>query len=314
MIPFLALFPHSASTLAPRVDAVTLVLLGATGFMLISVFCLITFFGIRYRKGSPYSRKVTWKGKHAIEWGWTYATFFIFIGIFVWAAIVYFDEHLPPPGSIEIHVIGKQWMWKFQHPEGIRELNALHVPTGHPILLTMTSEDVIHSFFVPAFRVKQDVLPNRYVSTWFQATAPGTYHLFCTQYCGTMHAEMRGKIIVMLPSDYQTWLQTGLEPKGSITMASHGRELFTRLGCISCHGNNPGVRAPSLADLYGKSVALSDGTHVIADENYIRESILNPQSKITMGYHNIMPSFAKQTSEEDLLDLIAYIKSLRGTP
>jgi cytochrome c oxidase subunit 2 len=325
MIPLFPIFPQAASTMAPKVDAVTWSLLAATGFMLFMVFAFITFFAIRYRKGSPHSRKVVWGGKHMLEWGWTFATFGIFVAIFAWAAVLYFEQHLPPAGAAEITVIGKQWMWKFQHPSGKREINELHVPVGEPILLTLTSQDVIHSFFVPAFRIKQDVLPDRYVHVWFQATKPGTYHLFCTQYCGTMHSEMRGKIIVMPQQDYQNWIQTGLaagvsdvEPRGTLSMAARGRDLFTRLGCISCHGHAPnlaaGVRAPNLEGLFGSQVALSDGTYVKADENYLRESILNPQAKITMGYPNIMPSFAKTTSEEDLLDLIAYIKSLRGTP
>jgi cytochrome c oxidase subunit 2 len=325
MIPLFALFPQAASTMAPEVDALTLALLLATGIMLLMVFLMIAFFGIRYREGSPHSRTIVWGGKHKLEWSWTFATFGAFIGLFVWGAVLYFQEHLPPAGATEITVIGKQWMWKFQHPSGRRELNELHIPVGEPILLTLTSQDVIHSFFVPAFRIKQDVLPDRYVHTWFQATRPGTYHLFCTQYCGTMHAEMRGKIIVMAQQDYQKWLQTGVSagvsntaPRGMISMAERGRELFTRLGCISCHGKapnvQPGVRAPDLNGLFGKQVALSDGSTVLADENYIRESIINPQAKITMGYQIIMPSFAKTTSEDDLLDLIAYIKSLRGTP
>jgi cytochrome c oxidase subunit 2 len=311
------LFPQAASTIATHVDAVTLALLISSGLILLLVFGLMAFFGIRYRKGSPYSRKIEWGGKHMLEWGWTVVTFFLFIGIFVWGAVVFFHIRTAPPGAMEVTVIGKQWMWKFQHPDGTRELDELHVPVGKPVVLKMISEDVIHSFFIPAFRVKQDVLPDRYTELWFQATKPGSYHLFCTQYCGTLHSGMRGEVIAMSPQDYERWVQTGRSGgahDGALTMASRGRELFTRLGCISCHGNNPGVRAPNLAGLYGKEVGLSDGSKVLADENYIRESILNPSAKITQGYQNIMPSFAKTINDEDLLDLIAYIKSLRATP
>lgn len=314
MMLVFALFPRSASTLSSQVDAITFTLLGVTGFMLIAVFLLIAFFAIRYRHGSPHTRKIEWGGKHAVEWGWTYATFAVFLGIFAWGAYIYFEQHNPPAGSTEITVVGKQWMWKFQHPEGILELNELHVPIGQPILLTLTSQDVIHSFFVPAFRIKQDVIPDRYVHLWFQATKPGTYHLFCTQYCGTFHAEMRGRIIAMSQQDYEEWLETGLAPKGSISMASRGQELFNRFGCVHCHTPNAFVKAPLLNGLYGKTVILSDGTTVIADENYIRESILNPRAKITQGYENIMPPFKGALSDEDVLDLIAYVKSLRGTP
>jgi cytochrome c oxidase subunit 2 len=316
-----AFFPDSASSTAPHVDGLTLILLATTGGMLFAVFALIAFFGIRYRKGSPHSRAIHWKGKHALEWGWTFGSLVIFLGLFVLGTLVYFEQHAPPLGSGEIMVIGKQWMWKFQHPDGTRELNELHVPIGKPILLTMTSQDVIHSFFVPEFRIKQDVLPDRYTKTWFQVTKPGTYHLFCTQYCGTMHSEMRGQIIALTPENYQKWLESGISSGsalGTLTMASRGRELFTKLGCISCHGNthgsNLGVQAPSLAGIFGKEVGLSDGTTVLADENYIRESILNPRAKIVQGYPNIMPSFAQQVSEEDLLDLIAYIKSQKARP
>jgi cytochrome c oxidase subunit 2 len=314
MIFLFPLFPKSASTLAPQVDAVTITLLISTGFMFFAVFALIAFFGIRYRKGSPHTRKIFWGGKHALEWGWTYATFAIFIGIFLWAAYIYFEQHNPPAGATEITVVGKQWMWKIQHPEGIRELNELHVPIGQPILLTLTSQDVIHSFFVPAFRIKQDVLPDRYVHLWFQATEPGTYHLFCTQYCGTFHSEMRGKIIAMTPQDYQHWLENGLESKGAIAMASRGQGVFNRYGCVHCHGASAAVKAPPLNGVFGSNVMLSDGTKDFADENYIRESILNPRAKITAGYENIMPPFKGALSDEEVLDLIAYIKSLRGTP
>lgn len=314
----LSFYPKQASTVAHHVDYITLGLLILSTLIILLVFGLILFFSIRYRKGTPYSREIKMTGSRKLEWGWTFLTFFAFLGLFVWAAVIFFNMHVPPSGAAEIMVVGKQWMWKFQHPDGKREINELHIPVGEPILLVMTSQDVIHSFFVPDFRIKQDVLPGRYSRIWFQATRPGEYYLFCTQYCGTMHAGMRGKVIAMQPKDYQLWLQTGISATSltgePMSMASRGSLLFTRLGCISCHGVNPGVKAPSLYGLFGKTVSLSDGTQVIADENYIRESILYPEAKIVQGYPPIMSSFQGVVSEEDLLDLIAYIKALGGTP
>ena len=307
--------PHEASTIAGQVDGLTSVLLILCGFIVVLVSGLIIVFGVLYRKGSPRSRKIDESGYEWIEWGWTIATFFIFLGLFGWAALLFFKMHFPPVGASEIRVVGKQWMWKFQHPNGKRELNELHIPVNIPILLTMTSEDVIHSFFVPEFRVKQDVLPGRYSRLWFEATRLGEYHLFCTQYCGTLHAGMRGKVKVVSQSEYQRWLQSGV-PSGTLmsNVASKGQSLYTRLGCMSCHGVNPGVRAPSLHGIFGKPVNLSDGTSVLVDENYIRESILNPKAKMVQGYESIMPSYAGLVSEEDILDLIAYLKSLQSTP
>jgi cytochrome c oxidase subunit II len=306
-----SLFPKSASTFAPQVDHIMIAMLLMSAFMIFLVFGLILCFGIRYRKSSTHSRKIRTRGQSLLEWAWTFASLFIFLGICAWAAQVYMEMHIAPPGASEIIVVGKQWMWKFQHADGARELNELHIPVGTPILLTMTSEDVIHSFFVPAFRIKQDVLPGRYTRTWFEATRPGEYHLFCTQYCGTLHAEMRGKVIAMTPAAYQRWMETGLTTKvsfGDHTLAARGQTLFNKMGCIACHSPNAAVRAPMLDHLYGNLVALSDLTTVTADENYLRESIVNPEAKIVKGYENIMPSYSKQLSEEDLLALIAFIK------
>jgi cytochrome c oxidase subunit 2 len=319
--PQLGLFPHEASNFAGSVDWITIGLLLLCGGILLLVGGLIVTFGILYRKGSPRSREIRLGGARALEWSWTVVTFFIFIGLYVWSAVVFVRMHVPPPGATEITVVGKQWMWKFQHPGGKRELGELHLPMGVPILLTMTSEDVIHSFFVPAFRLKQDVLPGRYSHLWFQADRAGAYRLFCTQYCGTAHAGMQGFVIVQSPADYQRWLQTGI-PDGTDaarlstaeSMPSRGSRLFTRLGCISCHGNNAGVSAPELAGIYGKPVGLSDGSTVTVDEDYLRESILNPNAKIVQGYQAVMPSFAGLIGEEDVLDLIAYLKSIKATP
>jgi cytochrome c oxidase subunit 2 len=300
------LAPPQASTFAPEIDTITLSLLGISVAIMILVAGLILYFGIRYRKGSPHSRVLDRRGQSLLEWGWTFASFFIFIALCGWAAYVFFQMHTPPAGATEIAVVGKQWMWKFQHADGRRELNELHVPVGTPILLSMISQDVIHSLFVPAFRIKQDVLPGRYTRT---------YHLFCTQYCGTMHAEMRGTITVLSHADYQRWLSSGLsaEPRYE-ELAARGYKLFSQLGCVHCHGAGASVHAPPLEHLYGSQVPLSDGRHVFADEDYLRESIVNPRAKIVEGYQPLMPPFSKQASEEDLLALIAYLKSLTSAP
>lgn len=313
----MALVPHHASTVAVQVDAITGALLVACGAMLLFVACLILAFCVLYRKGTARNREIDHRGERKLEWAWAFATLGVFLALFAWGAVVYFKMHAPPRGATEITVVGKQWMWKFQHANGKRELDELHVPVGVPIVLTMTSQDVIHSLFVPEFRLKQDVLPGRYSRLWFEATRVGEYHLFCAQYCGTLHAGMTGKVIVMSQSDYQRWLDSGTPAEagaGRATTASRGARLFTRLGCISCHGVNPGVSAPNLAGVFGRPVGLSDGATIVADENYLRESILNPKAKITLGYQPIMPSFAGVISEEEVLDLIAYLKSLKGTP
>jgi cytochrome c oxidase subunit 2 len=213
---------------------------------------------------------------------------------------------MPPAEPLEIFVVGKQWMWKIQHQEGPREINELHIPVGQPVKLTMTSEDVIHSFSVPAFRVKQDVLPGRYTTMWFEATKTGTYHLFCTEYCGTEHAGMGGSIVVMEPSDYQAWLGGG----GGESLTEAGERLFGQLGCATCHADEAGARGPALRGVYGSDVTLSTGGTVAADESYLRESILQPASKVVAGYDAIMPTYLGQVSEEGVLQLVAYIRAL----
>jgi cytochrome c oxidase subunit 2 len=253
----------------------------------------------------------TWR----LETSWTIATLVAFFGLFVWSADLYLRLFQPPPDATKIYVIGKQWMWKVEHPGGQSEINALHLPIGRPIELVMTSEDVIHDFSVPAFRIKHDVLPGRYEALWFQAVTPGTYHLFCTQLCGTGHAQMTGEIVAMNPPDFQKWLE---QQGASETLAVAGKTLFMRNGCSGCHGGNgvggnqagSTVRAPALAGLYGSAVTLADGGVVTADDRYIRDCILLPATQRVAGYPPVMPSFAGQISEDDLLKIIAYIKSL----
>ncbi len=304
----IALFPQEASTAAPQVDMLFLFLLTVTGSVTLLVACLLVYFSIRYRRrpgdvGNPPETHAS----HALEWFWTLTPLIFFSAMFFWGAEVYFRTFGPPPNAQTIYVVGKQWMWKFQHPEGQREIDVLHVPVGRPIRLLMTSEDVIHSLFIPDFRIHMDLLPERYTSVWFQATKTGTYNLFCSQYCGTQHAGMIGTVVVMEPAEYENWLHQQAE--GS--MALEGRKLFLKYRCVSCHSADSVAVAPVLENLFGQPVLLNNGRTVTADEFYIRESIVNPSAKIVMGYENIMPSYRGQISEEEIFELIAWIRSLK---
>jgi cytochrome c oxidase subunit 2 len=303
-IPFL---PTEASTVAGRVDALLLFLIAVSAFFVGLILLLVAVFAVKYRRRSQDEQPHQIHGSLALELVWTVIPLGIALVIFFWAAGLYFTLSSPPTNGIDIFVVGKQWMWKLQHPEGHREINELHVPVGRPVKLTMTSEDVIHSFFVPAFRIKKDVVPGRYTTAWFQATKPGEYRLFCSQYCGLGHASMTGRIIVMPEDQYEAWLRGGT---GGASPAALGEQLFNQFGCSGCHqpkGSGPG---PSLVGVFDKPVKLQDGRTVIADEGYVRESILYPQAKVVAGYMPIMPTFKGLIGEDDLLNLIAYIKSL----
>jgi cytochrome c oxidase subunit 2 len=303
----LPLWPPQASTQAANLDALFVFLLMITGITTIAIFIFLILFAVRYRNGNPdYAPHI--EGSNAVELTWTVVPFGIFLVMFVWGAIIYFQERTPPRGSMEIYVVGKQWMWKLQHPEGQREINELHVPVNRDVKLIMTSQDVIHSFFLPALRVKQDVLPGRYTSLWFHATKAGTYHLFCAEYCGTQHSGMIGQLVVMEPADFEKWLSGG-GAEGSLSAA--GQKLFQELGCVTCHRSDTQGRGPNLVGVYGKPQLLDDGRTVMADENYIRESVLNPGAKVVAGFRPIMPTFQGVVSEEQLLALVAYIKSLQ---
>ena len=302
----LPLFPEQASTVAKHVDALYLFLVAITAFFSLLIAALILFFIIKYQR-TPGREAEQIHGSTLLEVTWTVIPLGISMVIFVWAALLYIHMQRPPANSLEVYGVAKQWMWKFEHSGGQREINALHVPTGRPVRVTLISQDVIHSFFVPAFRVKQDVLPNRYVTTWFEATQPGTYHLFCSQYCGTKHSAMIGEVVVLKPEDYDTWLTSG---KAEGSLASQGEKLFQQLGCITCHRADSGARGPNLAGLYGRPVRLTDGRTLIADDNYIRESILVPNAKVVSGFQPIMPTFQGMISEEDLITLTDYIKHL----
>jgi cytochrome c oxidase subunit II len=303
------LWPQRASSMAGNVDALFIFLLTLCGFMCIAIFIMILVFAAKYRRTQTRQAEQI-EGSNALELTWTGVPLFIFLGIFLWGGVIYFLEGRPPDDSAEIYTVAKQWMWKFQHLEGQREINALHVPLGRDIKMIMTSQDVIHSFYVPAFRIKQDVLPGRYTVAWFRATRAGTYHLFCAEYCGTSHSGMIGEVVVMEPAEYEQWLSGG--PAAPLPEA--GKQLFMSLGCNTCHRFDTQGRGPNLIGIYGKPVQLEDGRTVIADDNYIRESVLAPAAKIVAGFKPIMPTFQGLVSEEQLNALLAYIKSLSQPP
>jgi cytochrome c oxidase subunit II len=307
MWPGFPIHPEQASTIAAGVDHLHYFLTVITLFFTAIIFSTIFYFAVKYRRRSEDEKASQIIGSDALEVTWTLIPTLLAGVAFVWGSSLYFRNSRPPAASMEIFVIGKQWMWHLQHPEGPREINELHVPVNRPVELTMISQDVIHDFYVPAFRVKKDVLPGRYSSIWFEATKTGKFHFFCAQYCGAQHAGMVGWVYVMTPVDYEQWLSGGV--KGE-SMAQAGARLFGQLGCITCHVPAGTGRGPSLEGLFGKSVKLQDGRTVIADEAYIRESILSPQAKIVAGYPPIMPTFQGQVSEEQILQLIAFIKSL----
>ena len=302
------LFPEQASTMAPRVDQLYYFLLGISVFFATLILILIVTFAVKYRRRSDDERPRPISGNLGLEILWTLVPLSLTLVMFVWGARLYFITFYPPSDALEINVVAKQWMWKAQHAEGRSEIDELHIPTGRPVKLIMTSQDVIHDFFVPAFRVKNDVLPGRYTTLWFEATKPGAYRLFCSQYCGTQHSGMIGHIIALEPAEFQAWLSGGATV---VSMATAGENLFQKLGCVSCHAQNDTGRGPSLVGLLGKTVRLQSGASVTADEDYIRESIINPQAKIVAGYPPIMPTFKGLISEDGIMQIIAYLKSLK---
>jgi cytochrome c oxidase subunit 2 len=305
--PALPLFPEQASVIAGEVDALFLFLVATTVLFSAGIALTLVVFAIRYRRRSEQDQPEEIHGSLALELTWTIIPFLITVVMFVWGARVFFHMNRTPDDAMTVNVVGKRWMWKLQHPTGQREINELHVPVGRPVRLTITSEDTIHSFFVPAFRIKKDAVPGRYNTAWFKATRAGTYHLFCAEYCGTEHSRMIGRVVVMEPDAYQTWLAGGPAPESP---AKAGEKLFTELNCVTCHRPDSAGRGPVLNGVFGRSVALQGGGQVVADEAYVRESILNPAAKITAGYQPVMPTYLGQVSEESLLQLIAYVQSL----
>ena len=303
----LQLHPELASTFAWQVDALYFLMVALSVLFTAGVSGAIVLFAIKYRRRSDDERPKPVHGSIPLELAWSIVPLVLSIGVFTLGADVYFRLYRMPSDGIDVYAIGKQWMWKIQHPQGKREINELHVPLGVPVRMTMTSEDVIHAFSVPAFRTKRDVVPGRYTTMWFEATKLGEYHLFCAEYCGTQHSTMIGKVVVMEPDDYQNWLSGGV---GGETMAEAGERQFQQLGCHTCHKAESIGRGPTLVGVFGNPVQLESGETVVADEAYIRESVLNPQTKIVQGYKPIMPTFQGQISEETLLQIITYIKSL----
>src|SRR5580692_8119214 len=301
-----AIIPPEASTQAPQVDAllVFMTLVSLVGLVLVGL--LVTGFSILYRRErNPVATQI--EGSTLLEATWTIIPLGLFLVMFVWGSVLYFRIYTPPPNAMNIYVVGKQWMWKAEHPGGQHEINSLHVPVNQPIQITLISQDVFHSFSIPAFRVKREAIPGRYTSVWFEATAVGTYHLFCTQYCGTDHSEMIGDVIVMTPDDFKKW-QAGSTSGNSL--AQNGERLFASLSCNACHNTRPDARGPSLANVYNARLTLSSGESVTVDDAYLRDAILNPSQHITQGYAPIMPTYQGQISEEGVIALVEYIRNL----
>jgi cytochrome c oxidase subunit 2 len=301
------LFPEQASAQAGPVDAIYFFMVAVTVFFSILIAGLVFYFAVKYRRRHRDEVGYAIHGSLALELLWTIIPFIIVMVMFVWGAKVFFDLYRPPAGAMEIYVVGKQWMWKVQHMEGRREINELHIPVGRPVKLIMGSEDVLHSYYIPQFRVKADVIPGRYNELWFTATKPGTYDLFCAEYCGTKHSGMIGKVTAMTPADFQVWLAGG---RTSDSPVAAGEKLFADLACNTCHFTDTQGRGPILKNLFGTQVELQGGGVATFDEAYIRESIVQPQAKIVAGFQPIMPTFQGLVTEEQLLQLIAYVRSL----
>jgi len=302
------LFPDTASDLAREVDALYFFALGVTAFFSLLIAGLIFYLGLRYRRRSPDEVGRPERPAMALEIVWSLVPLVITMFLFVWGARVFFSLSRPPADATEYYVVGKQWMWKFQHPEGVREINTLHVPVGRRIKLTMTSEDVLHSLYLPAMRTKADVLPGRYTTLWFQADKPGVFPLYCAEYCGAEHSRMIGRLVVLEPKDYEEWLAQGGRAVSTVLVS--GEQLFQERSCATCHRPDAATRAPLLHGLFGKRVELASGGSAVADETYIRESILNPRAKLVAGYDPVMPAYQGQLSEDELVQLVIYVKSL----
>jgi cytochrome c oxidase subunit II len=298
------LLQQAADSVAPRIDHLFTFMLLLCGTVALAVLILMITFCVRYRERNAVEREPMTR-KLGIELTWTLVPLALFIGVFIWSAHQFVYLYQAPDDALPVYVVAKQWMWKLQHRNGRREINELHVPLGQPVRLVMTSQDAIHSFYVPAFRLKQDVLPGRYTGLWFTPTRLGEFHLFCAEYCGTEHSRMIGRIVVMTPAEYAKWVDAG---KAQPSLAQYGFALFRQLGCSGCHTAGSSVHAPSLAGLLGREVHLQDGRSLVADENYIRDSILLPRKDVVAGFEPIMPSFAGQVSEEDIQALIAFIR------
>src|SRR5687768_5087041 len=303
------LFPQAASSVAGDVDLLYFFILAVSSFFTILVTLAVVYFAVRFRRRHPDEVGHDIHGSITLELVWTFIPFVLAMVMFFWGADLFFNLSRPPADSMDVFVVGKQWMWKVQHPEGVREINELHVPINRNVRITLGSEDVLHDYYIPAFRVKMDAVPGKLTTMWFNATKAGTYQIFCAEYCGTQHSGMVGQVIAMEPNDYEAWLAGGRSTGSAV---ENGEKLFTALACITCHKADSSGRGPVLAGVFGSTVQLMDGRKVVVDENYIRESIVNPQAKIVLGYQPIMPTFQGTVSEENLLQLIAYIKTLKA--
>jgi cytochrome c oxidase subunit II len=304
------LFPEQAAETAWHVDAIAAYEFAVAAFFTALIFLFIVTFAARYRQGTRVTRSDPPLHSRVMELLWIGVPLLLEVVMFIWATVLFYRMYEPPADVMEVYVVGKQWMWKTQHVEGRAEINELHIPLGQAIQLTMTSEDVIHSFYIPAFRIKQDVLPGRYTTMWFRPTKVGRYHLFCAEYCGTNHSGMVGWVEVMEPSEFQQWLT---RPGTGPSMADQGERLFVQYHCAGCHRGSQVVNAPRLEGVFGRPVPIQRGndvTFTLADERYIRDSILEPRKEVVAGYQPLMPSFRDRISEQDLLKIIAYIKSI----
>ncbi len=304
------LFPEQASSFAWQVDYLYFYLVGISIFFTIGIGAAICIFAVKYRETEKFATPDEIHGSIPLELFWSFVPFLISMTIFLGGALVYYKQYKIPADTMEIFVVGKQWMWKVQHPSGQREINEIHVPVGRKIKLTMTTEDVLHDFFVPAFRTKADVVPGRYTSMWFEATKTGKFRIFCAEYCGLNHSGMGGFIYVMEQKDFDNWLAGNASDQTPVQM---GEDLFNnKLGCASCHAGGDSQRGAKLEGIYNEEVKLVGGNTVVADDQYLRDSILNPGGQVVEGYQPIMPTFKGQVTEEQLASLIAYIKSLSG--
>ena len=308
MSDYFPLFPEQASTFAAKVDGLFLLLVCLSVFFAVGVVFFIILFSVKYRRRSEDERPKPIEGSLPLELAWSIIPLILSLVVFSLGAGIAFRMYRAPANAIDIYAVGKQWMWKIQHSQGKREINELHVPVNQPVRLTLASEDVIHSFFIPAFRIKKDVVPGRYNTMWFEATEVGEYYLFCAEYCGTQHSGMIGRIVVMKQEEFQDWLSGGVT--GGETMAEAGARQFQQLGCATCHKETDQGRGPNLVGLFGTPRQITTGETVLADENYLRTSILDPRSQIVGGYQPIMPTFQGQVSEETVMQIISYIQSL----
>jgi cytochrome c oxidase subunit 2 len=303
-----SLYPPEASKIAPEMDALYFFMVLVSMIGMTIVILLVTSFSIMYsKKRHPVAVQI--EGSTMLEATWTIIPLGLFLIMFVWGALIYFRVYTPPANAMNIYVVGKQWMWKAEHPGGQHEINSLHVPTGRAVQLTLISQDVFHSFSIPAFRVKREAIPGRYTTVWFEATTPGTYHLFCTQYCGTDHSHMVGDIVVMTPDDFRKWLASSTS---GASLAQNGERLFASLSCAACHNARPDARGPSLANVYGAKLTMANGHTTIVDEAFLRDAILNPSQHVTQGYAPIMPTYQGQISEDGVIALVEFLKNLNS--